>query len=614
MAVMALGLLVFDGAFTGFLDTFRGKSYDIYQMVWPLESDTGDVVLIEIDDAALAQEGRWPWTRSRIADLVRKIGSAKPTAFGIDILFPDQSSREDDDRLARAIAETRPILAMSLTDNASTNPQKSIAGWSVIGEAPETLVTFPGLLASRKVFTNVAGGLGMVRSIPDADGVTRSIPMVWAVMEGDGVTFWPSLSLELARQALGAGGYTVRLSSDGYSAIRVGERIVELTAGGAIWLTDTRAAISRVSAIDILNETALDAITGKIVILSVSATGFDSFHNTPLYATRPGAEIHALLTEQIMTGRFPYEAQNVKTVERLVFSLLAILLILSMTSLTSRALYLIAAIVAVLAAPFSLGLWAYHAMGQLYDSLRPTVGLALLTGGGSYFLYRSADARRRMISEQFARYLSPNVVKRLIQSDSTIGQSAERRDVTVLFMDMRGFTASSERLESEEIVETINRFLTIASEEIFRTDGTIDKFMGDAVMAFWNAPLDQPDHAARALDAVRGIFRRIETSNVLRGKEGHEPILLGAGIESGECSVGNFGSDIRYNYTVIGQAANLASRLETTTKTAGFPVLGGPSFAKRLPDETKAVGAFELAGFTEKIQCYQVLIAGHAGE
>ena len=310
----------------------------------------------------------------------------------------------------------------------------------------------------------------------------------------------------------------------------------------------------------------------------------------------------------MLTGQFPYEPHNAKLIERAVFAGLAALLIIAMTLLTIQPLTLIPVGAVLLAAPFLIGSGAYHASAQLFDFLRPTVGLASLAAGGSYFLFRASEIRRQMISGQFAQYLSPSVVERLIKSESDAGQTAERREVTVMFMDMRGFTASSERLAPEEIVTTINRFLTIASQEIFRTEGTIDKFMGDAVMAFWNAPLDQPDHAARALDTIRGIYRRIDDENATRIKEGHEPILLGAGVECGECSVGDFGSDIRYNYTVIGHAANMASRLETATKIIKFPALGGPVFAGVLPDEVEPAGEFDLAGFAEPVAGFKILL------
>ena len=337
------------------------------------------------------------------------------------------------------------------------------------------------------------------------------------------------------------------------------------------------------------------------MLLSVSATGFDSFHTTPLISTRPGVEIHALLTAQILAGQFPYEPAYARTVERTGFLLLAALMILAVAVFQIYPLPVLFAVPLLFCAPFAAGLIAWRMEGQLYDALRPTIGLAVLAAGGGYLLYRAAEMRRRQISGQFARYLSPEVVERLIRSEAEVARSAERREVTVLFMDMRGFTSASERLAPEEIVANVNRFLTLAGEEIFRTEGTIDKFMGDAVMAFWNAPLDQPDHAERAIRAVRAIYDRLEAENAVLVKRGLEPIKLGAGLETGVCSVGNFGSDIRYNYTIIGHAANLASRLETATKLSDAMVLCGPDLARLIPDDVEPAGDFALSGFAERV-------------
>jgi len=601
MAVLSLLLLCCDFLLSPVFDGFRGKSYDLYQQIAPVTIPLDDIVLVEIDDASLSRQGRWPWPREAIARLVEVIGAQSPRAFAIDMLFPDTGTPAGDEALARAIATTRPVLAMSLTDQPGSTEPTPVAGWSLVGEAPDALATFPGLLASLPEFTAGAGGLGMVRSVPDDDGVTRSVPMLWAVAGADGLTLWPSLSLDLARQALGETSYTVRLGPEGYDAVKLGDRIVRLTAGGAVWLTDTKADPARVSAISLLDGQSGEALRDKIVILSVSATGFDSFHTTPLVATRPGVEVHALLTAQILSGHFPYERAGAKTVERTGFALLAALLILAVAFFPAHPLPVLLALPLIFCAPFVTGLLAWRMEGELFDALRPTIGLAILAAGGGYFLYRAAEMRRRQISGQFARYLSPEVVERLIRSEEDVGRSAERREVTVLFMDMRGFTSASERLAPDEIVANVNRFLTLSSEEIFRTEGTIDKFMGDAVMAFWNAPLDQPDHPERAIRAVRAIYRRLDRENAHLRQRGLEPIRLGAGLETGICSVGNFGSDIRYNYTVIGHAANLASRLETATKLSAATVLCGPALAKRVPGEVEPAGDFELSGFAERI-------------
>lgn len=610
----AVRILVVAGALIGvhiaaapLLDPLRAKAFDLHQRLLPAAPPGGDVVLVGIDDATLAREGRWPWPRTRIAALIDAIGALEPAALGVDILFPDEGDAAGDRALAAAIAAVKPVLATSIVETPGPAAPRQIAGWSVIGDpSPALQSSLAALLAPREAFAAHAAGLGIVRSVPDTDGVTRSIPMVWAAQDDAGIAFWPSLSLELARVALGAPGYALRLSPTGYDAIRVADRVVPLTTGGAIWLSDTATPVASISALDVIDGRAGEAIAGRIVLLSVTAAGFDTFHTTPLVATRPGAEIHALLTSQILNGPFPHELGSAKSIERGVFVLLALLASACVGFLAERRMLLVPALGALVATPVGLGLTAWATRREFYDGLQPAAGLFLLAAVGTYFLYRSAEARRQRIGGQFARYLSPRVVDALVRSDADVARSAERRVVTVMFMDMRDFTAASEVLPPDAVVATINRFLTLASEEIFATDGTIDKFMGDAVMAFWNAPLDQADHAQRALSTMRGIVRRLAVENRDRETHGAAPIRIGIGVETGLCSVGNFGSDLRYNFTVIGSAANMAARLEAATKLAGVTALAGPGFATLAPQAVRPAGRLELAGFADPVDVFAI--------
>ncbi len=604
-ALFALLLLGLHIVFDPFLSTLRGKSLDFYQSLLADPATTDGLVIVGIDDAALAREGRWPWSRAKIAALIEAIGTARPAAFGIDILFVDEGPAADEALLAASIARHRPVLAISIGDYPATGSVQPHAGWSVVGaDGAGSLPVLPGLLASRPAFSDVAGGLGVVRSIPDTDGVTRSIPLVWATNEGDERRFWPAMALELARQSLGEPGYVVRLNAGGYDALKLGQLRVPLSAAGALFLTDSRAPIPRIGALGVLDGLASEALVGKIVILSVTATGFDSFHTTPLVATRPGADVHALLTGQILSGRFPVALADARTYERLFFSAAAALMIGAMLLLAERRFALLCAFTVLSLAPLAAGVLAYQVRDQIFDWLQPFAGLVALSMLATHLLYRKAEERRQRISLQFARYLSPKVVETLIRSNGDVIRSAERRLVTVVFLDMRGYTLTSETRPPSEVVDTVNRFLTIASEEIFRTDGTIDKFMGDAVMAFWNAPLDQTDHASRALATVEAIFLRLETENALRQTRGERALQIGAGLETGDCSVGNFGSDIRFNFTVIGGPVNLAARLEQATKTAGHRVLTGPGFAAVLPGAVAPAGEFTLAGYAQPVKAY----------
>jgi adenylate cyclase len=605
-----IGILVASHVvFNSGLDGLRGKSFDFYQALSPRTAAADNVVVVGVDDETIGVEGRWPWPRNRIADLVAAIHASGVAVLGIDVLFsePDESpgGAARDDQLARAIASSPTILATSIGDFPGSSIPETSVGWVVVGNGnAEALPWQPGIITSIATIRAGSAGLGIVRSVSDNDGVVRTVPLVWAAKTADQLSLWPAFSLELARVYKSATGYALRVRPTGFEALKFGETVIPLSNGGAVWLWEQVEPIPRVSALDVMAGKAGDVLKGKIAILSVSALGVDKFHTTPTVASRSGAEIHAVLASQLLDGKFLSEPADAKMVERLWFVVSALLLLTASYFFANRIWLLLAAGIALCLAPLLAGYAAYLQSAQLYEPVQPAVGLAAVALAEVYGLYRESDARRRQLSRQFSQYLSPNVVAMLSESRRDLTTSAEKREITVLMMDMRGFTSSSENLPADEINATVNRFLTLASREIFKRDGTIDKFMGDAILAFWNAPMDQADHTDRALETVLAIRASLETENVQREKDGKAPIRVGAGIETGICSVGNFGSDIRFDYTAIGSSVNMSARLESATKATGCPVLLGPGFAQRHVDGIEPVDRIELSGFAKPVQVF----------
>ena len=602
-------LIGFHAVFNSSLDELRGKSFDLYQKLSPRIVSNDNVVVVGVDDETIAVEGRWPWPRDRIADLVEAIQSAGVSALGIDVLFsePDNSPGGEarDARLAGAIAAFPTILATSIGDFPGSSTPDTNAGWAVVGNGDAgALPWLPGVIASTPAIRAGATGQGIVRSVSDSDGVVRSVPMVWASRTADQLSLWPAFSLELARVHLGEGGYALRVRPSGYEALKLGDIVIPLSYGGAIWLWEQASPIPRVSALDVMAGQSGDVLKGRIAILSVNALGVDKFHTTPTVAARSGSEVHAVLTNQILEGKFLFEPATAKLTERIWFLVSALLLLTVSYFFANRIWLLLAAGIALCVAPLLGGYLAYLYSARLYEPVQPAIGLAAVALAGVYSLFRESDARRHQLSRQFSQYLSPNVVAMLSETRRDLTTTAEKREITILMMDMRGFTSSSESLPADEINATVNRFLTLASQEIFERDGTIDKFMGDAILAFWNAPVDQADHTDRALQAVLAIHAALDTENRQRETEGKPPIRVGAGIETGICSVGNFGSDIRFDYTAIGSSVNMSARLESATKATGCPVLLGPGFAERHGDGIEPVGRIELSGFAKPVQVY----------
>ena len=603
--ILLLSHIVFDKT----LDGLRGNSFDIYQRLSPRVDTESRVVIVGFDDDTINIEGRWPWPRDRVADLVNAVQRSGIAVLGIDVLFSEADTSaggvERDGKLARAIASAPTILATSIGDFPSSNIPETQVGWSVVGNSNVgALPVLPGVISSTPQMRAGATGLGIVRSVSDHDGVVRSLPLVWATGTSDELNLWPAFSLELARLFKKSDSYALRVQPSGYESLKLDDQIIPLSNGGAIWLWEQARDVPRVSALRVLKGEADDELKGKIAILSVNALGLDKFHTTPRFAARSGAEIHAVLTGQILDGAFLTEPYFAKWKERIWFVISAVLLMAASWLFSSRLWVLAAVGISICLAPLLAGYVTYLSSAQLYEPLQPATGLVGVALGEVYSLFRQSDQRRRQLSRQFSQYLSPSVVDMLSRSNADLTTTAEKREITVLMMDMRGFTSSSEMLPADEINATVNRFLTIASQEIFRRDGTIDKFMGDAVLAFWNAPIDQPDHTDRALEAVLAIRGELLKENVSRKKQGKAPIEVGAGLETGVCSVGNFGSDIRFDYTAIGSSVNMAARLESATKSTGQPILLGPGFARRHGDGIKPVGKVVLAGFSEPVEVF----------
>ncbi len=581
LALIAL-LVLFHVVFDRQLDGLRGQAFDIYQQLKPRAATDQQVVVVGIDDDTIAAEGRWPWPRDRVGELISAIHSAGVTVLGVDILFSepdtDAGGEERDRKLAAAIASGPTVLATSIGDFPSSTVPQALVGWSVVGHGDaQSLPVLPGIIASTPLLREGASGLGIVRSVSDEDGTVRSVPMVWASQASDGIALWPAFSLELARLHLQAPSYALRVRPEGYEALKLGDGVVPLTPGGAIWLWEQEQAVRRISALDVFAGKADAALKGRIAILSVNALGIDKFHTTPVHAARSGADIHAVLAGQLLDGVFLSEPAHAKQLERGWFVVSAMMIMLLSSWLGGRLWVLIPAGVMICLLPPVAGFAAYLGLHALYEPLQVAAGLALVVLGEAYSLFREADLRRRQLSRQFSQYLSPNVVDMLTRSRQDLTTSAEKREITVLMMDMRGFTSSSEQLPAEEIIATVNRFLTLASAEIFQR-GTAPSTSSWA-MPSWRSGMRRWTSRTTPAGRCRPCWRSgprwtRRTSN--GSAAGKPPIQVGAGIETGVCSVGNFGSDIRFDYTAIGSSVNMAARLEAATKITNCPVLLGP--------------------------------------
>nr|WP_281435922.1 adenylate/guanylate cyclase domain-containing protein [Oricola nitratireducens] len=588
--------VAFDRMFAG----LREKTYDTYQSVSPIELDLDQVAIVAIDEESLARFGRWPWPRAEIGKLVDAVTSSGAAAVGLDLFFAEPDSGADgaasDAAFARALARAPSLLAMSLDPSAGPIEIGEKAGWTVVGLDPAAAEAVPGGIAPLPDLAEAASGLGIVRTLPDADGVIRKVPLVWAETPGGETRLWPALSMELLRVAQGAPSYTLRLEGLPSDAVRVGGVTVPLGGDGRIRIIDTTVPVPHVSATGLLDTGRADGLDGRIAIIAVDAAGIDQYHLTARGGHRLGADIHAILATQMLEGRYLFEAPHARAIERGLFLGGILLLFLILTGLARRPLLAVLASAPVIAAPLAAGAYAYASRDLLLDGVQPAAGLLAMGAAGGYALYREAERRRVVLQKQFSQFLSPEVVRHLAETDTAAALKVEDREITAMLVDVRGFTAMSGALGADKAVEVVNHFLEIANREIFARGGTIDKYMGDAVLAFWNAPLEAPDHADRAIDCARAIIAALKVANPQLQARGLPAIEVVAAIESGVCSVGNMGTERRIDYTAIGPAINMTSRLEAETKKMGQEMLIGPGAAARTRFALTPLGEVHLRG------------------
>jgi adenylate cyclase len=622
LLVAALWLRWEDGAL---VQRLRLLVFDSYQALEPRDfrpaaGQPAPVRIVDIDEASLAAIGQWPWSRIVLADLVVQLQQLGVAAIGFDIIMaePDRTSPENmialwrrfpgteaiaaqiralpdpDKVLADAAAGVPSVVGYAFTDRPNEVALAPPAGFASAGDDPLRFVAHyggatPGLPTLERGFA----GRGFVNFEPELDGIIRRVPLLAGYRDA----LYPSFAAEVLRVAQGAGNYTVRASgasgeesfgtATGIVAVKIGAAIVETDATGALILYDSGTRPERfVSALEVLNGTADQALlAGHIVLVGSTAAALRDIRATPLAPNMAGVEVQAQLLEQMIQGQFLHRPDWANGMELVYLALIGVLLIVAIRQTGAAAGAAIALAIAVISAALS---WAaFHHARWLVDPISPLIAALAVYIVGSLLGYLRTETERRQNRLVLGQYLPPRLVERYARDMGALRLGGETRELTILFADIRGFTAIAERMAPEALTRLINEFLTpmtrIVQEE---TGGTIDKYIGDAIMAFWNAPDDDPDHARHALDAALAMRAELERLNARWLEEAEaaggtfEPLRIGIGINTGRCTVGNFGSDQRFDYSALGDAVNLASRLEGLSRLYGVDVVVGEATAR----------------------------------
>ncbi|WP_024512767.1 adenylate/guanylate cyclase domain-containing protein [Bradyrhizobium sp. ARR65] len=594
----------------------RSRTFDTFQVIDPRVKTARPVAIVDIDEKSLAKFGQWPWPRTVLADLIINLTNLGAVAIAFDSVFsePDRlnpdvaaetmryldevtrarlrSLPSNDQVLADAIRRSRVVVGETGLESVTPQLDKDlpVTGFASVGEDIDPfLFEFPGLLRNIPVLEKAAAGRGVFTIVPERDGIIRRVP---TVLRAQGIMM-PALSLEILRVITGTPTVLIKSDKAGIKSIRLRGLEFPTDKNGQVWIHFARQDPSiYVPAADVLDASVpIDKIKGKLVLIGTSAVGLHDIKTTPVSPAMPGVEVHAQVLESLLTGAAVSQPNYAIAVEFFAALILGLLVIVFAPGLGPVTLVLVGALFA--SALIGTSWFLYQHYRLLLDFTYPLLSTTAIYLTLIFSSFVREQAQRRQIRSAFGQYLSPALVEQLAQSPEKLVLGGEEREMTILFSDVRGFTTISESYKNDPqgLTRLMNRFLTPLTNAILARKGTIDKYMGDAIMAFWNAPLDDAEHQLNACSAAVDMLERIDELNKLRDQEAKEgghvyiPLNVGVGINTGTCVVGNMGSDQRFDYSVLGDSVNLASRLEGQTKEYGFPIIVGSRTALAVKDK-----------------------------
>ena len=605
------------------IDRAGSLLFDSYQRAKPRPYRDEGVKIVDIDDETLRRLGQWPWPRTDIAELTKRLTDAGVAAIAFDIVF-SESDRTSPARLAERLARdggTKEVAAelAKLPDNdallADTFSKSNVtlafflshdgkggqvepkAGFGIVGSTPRTGdADYNGAIQPLPVLRGAVSGLGFVSLPTDSDGIIRKAPLI----STENGQLLPSLSIEALRTAFGLPSIKIKSSNasgqyygDGSNvvALQVGDAEVPTTSAGQLFMYYTAPQPDRiVPAWKILTgamspEEMRKTFDGHVVFIGTSAQGLYDLKSTPISQTELGVVVHAQVLEQIVSKTFLEQPDWGPGVERGALVVLSLIMAFSLPWLgAARG----AVLGLVMVGGMLVGSWeAFSQSRWLLYPTYPVIALILVYLVETALTYYREERQRAYIHKAFDRYLSPELVKRIVDDPGRLELGGEEREMTVLFCDIRGFSHISEKLTPQEIIKFLITFLTPMCDILLERKATIDKFIGDAVLAFWNAPLDDPDQYANAARGALAMTARLRAMNVeMRDQTGTTwpgEVSIGIGLNAGPCCVGNMGSAQRLSYSLIGDTVNLASRIEGMTKYYGLQIAIGEDLRRHLP-------------------------------
>lgn len=607
------------------VSALRHSGFDMLQQLWPRVSAPQPVRIADIDEASLRQLGQWPWPRDQLAQLVNNLKNLGAAAIVFDIVFPEkdrlsQLNADNDQTFADAVKQAPVVLAQSATrDEVPPSPKIPKYGFAqtgldALGAPPPVLNIVSNVLP----LDMAAKGLGLINiDFGGNAGVARDL----ALLRSDGKQFYPSLALEALRVAQGQETYVLNNSptlANQINSVRVGALEIPTTDQGGMTIYYSRPDPALfISAAKLMAQNTgnlRSQIEGQIVLIGTSATGLLDTRVSSLGQAIPGVAVHANALQQILSGQFLRRPPWADPGE--IIAVLGSAILFSLLSLRARPNALFGGLISVLILIAAITVWAFRSEALLLDATFPIAATILSFAATLGYKLLVTDAQGRSLRRAFSHYISPPLLAEIERHPNALKLGGETRDVTVLFADIKNFTPLSQRLDPQELVATVNGILSVATEAILSENGTLDKYIGDAVMAFWNAPLAVPDHQYHACLAALKIQIAVAKLNEdeqfaapLRAK-GLWPLGMRVGLASGPATVGNMGSATRFDYSVLGETVNVAARAESACKHVEADiVLAGPITEKTKSLAALDTGGLVLKGVERKVPCHAIFSA-----
>lgn len=663
--VLLFALFIQWSDFGRVLEGQRNKIFDYYQNASPRPYIDTSVRFVDIDEESIKRIGQWPWPRTTLAKMTDNLSKAGAAVISYDMVFPEpdrtspaliardlptgpewEGSRQqlmtlpnNDDVFANTLRRTPTVLGFILGDTDTGRKPLLKAGVARVGDSESKLInavnSLPGATVPLDVLQNAASGTGAFNTVTDNDGIVRRVPLFIGLIRKGHAEAYPGLALETLRVALtsmtgssptilvtmagGVGEFSFG-QPDRIVSVKVGPIQIPSTADGQMWIHFTDDQPSRkIPAWKVLQQPeAMGDLDQAAVFIGTSAAGLLDLRATPRRTDAPGVELHIQALEQMLQGHYlgrPDWSNGAELGFALVMGLLVLI------TISRVPVYWIAG-VAVVAICFAAGTswWAFTEQRWLLDPVAPSLNIGLVFASASLVKFMRTEAERRTVRSAFAQYLPPDVVDSIANDPSQLKLGGDTRELSIMFCDIKGFTpiAESFRTDPQGLTKLINRVLTPLSREVLNNRGTIDKYIGDCVMAFWNAPIDVPDHATHACNCSLAMLDALVALNQELTAEGfyksHKVSQIGVtiGINTGVCVVGNMGSDLRFDYSALGDAVNISARIQSFSGNYGFPIVIGEDTEAKIPEKFAFLELDFIAVKGRATPTYLFALMGHA--